>query len=154
MLKYILFNMKNRWLVIAGIVFVSLSAGAKDNNDRLDNSAVTSGPKAVMPPTGPQEAKVIGNQIVLSDDRTFELTVASSQYIVPQVIMKNPVGANVTIAYPDGQNTFTAQVPFIYNVPVSSKYNAYFKLTVVENIAGKTWYIKLQNNSYTDITIK
>jgi hypothetical protein len=146
--------MKNYWLFIVGIVFIVLSAGAKDDNDRLNNSGVITGPKAVFPQTGPSAATVNGSQIVLSDGRIFQLIVSSSQSNSPQVIMNSPVGATVTIAYADGSDTFTSQVPFVYTVPESIKYMEHFKLTVDEGVPGKVWFVRLQHNPYTAITIK
>jgi hypothetical protein len=146
--------MKISRLFLAGILLLSLSAVARENNNGLDNPPKSlTGPKAVFPQTYPSEAKIVGDKIVLIDDRFYTLTRTGTASPDAQLIMNSPVGAQVTIAYADGSDAFTATVPFVYK-PATSKNNSYFKVTVNEGTLETTWFVILQNFPYFTLKIQ
>lgn len=94
-------------------------------------------------------------QITISDGRVLTVTkVKANGMTYPRVIMKSPANATATISYDDNAEKYTSEVPFQYEVKDFSNNNSYFRLTVDEGGAEKTWHVRLQNANGYDLKIE
>ena len=103
--------------------------------------------------SGPLTAKYEDGSIRLSNGKTYTVTRSKdpSGMNGPQVIMKAPEGASVTITQDGGKEVYTGEVPFVYEVKDWNFYNTYFKLEVTEG--NQKWSVKLQNGTGYRLTI-
>ncbi len=103
--------------------------------------------------SGPLTAKYEDGSIRLSNGKTYTVTRSKdpSGMNGPQVIMKAPEGASVTITQDGGKEVYTGDVPFVYTVKDWNFYNTYFKLEVTES--NQKWSVKLQNGTGYRLTI-
>ncbi|NOS94108.1 MAG: hypothetical protein HOP30_19500 [Cyclobacteriaceae bacterium] len=103
--------------------------------------------------SGPLTAKLEDGSIRLSNGKTYTVTRSKdpSGMNGPQVIMKAPEGASVTITQDGGKEVYTGEVPFVYTVKDWNFYNTYFKLEVTEG--NQKWSVKLQNGTGYRLTI-
>ena len=88
-------------------------------------------------------ARVEGNKIILGDGRVYTFNYYNANRIGPVVEMKNPAGASASISY-EGVESYSSEIPFLYNEDDWKKSKAYFKLTV--NEASGTWSVKLKHS--------
>jgi|GEM_PF-1441737 len=97
--------------------------------------------------SGPLTAKFDGKTITLSNGKTYNVKRERDQSGMngPQVIMKAPEGAAVTITQDGGKEVYNGDVPFVYTVKDYNYYNTYFKLEVTEG--GQKWSVKMQNGT-------
>ncbi|MCE2998159.1 MAG: hypothetical protein ACK5RG_11225 [Cyclobacteriaceae bacterium] len=103
--------------------------------------------------SGPLTAKYEDGSIRLSNGKTYTVTRSKdpSGMNGPQVIMKAPEGASVTITQDGGKEVYNGEVPFVYEVKDWNFYNTYFKLEVTEG--NQKWSVKLQNGTGYRLTI-
>ncbi len=119
-------------------------------NASNQNSASGNGNSAAAPSSnnaGPLTAKFDGQQISLSNGKTYivKREKDASGMNGPQVIMKAPEGAAVTITQDGGKEVYNGEVPFVYTVKDWNYYNTYFKLEVTEG--NQKWSVKMQNGT-------
>jgi len=105
--------------------------------------------KSSVPVTssGPVTAKYDGESITLSNGKSYTVKRERDQSGMngPQVIMKAPEGATVTITQDGGKEVYNGEVPFVYEVKTIDNYNTYFKLEVTEG--NQKWSVKMQNGT-------
>lgn len=111
-----------------------------------DMDAPTQAPSSTAS-SGPVTAKYDGESITLSNGQSYTVKRERDQSGMnpPQVIMKAPEGATVTITQDGGKEVYTGEVPFVYSVQDYNYYNTYFKLEVTEG--NKKWSVKMQNGT-------
>lgn len=130
------------------------SSQPTSNTPPTANPSANVTPSAVPAPTtapaassGPLTAKFDGKTITLSNGKTYIVKRERDQSGMngPQVIMKAPEGAAVTITQDGGKEVYNGEVPFVYTVKDYNYYNTYFKLEVTE--VGQKWSVKMQNGT-------
>ncbi len=106
----------------------------------------------VKPTNAPQSsepltAKYDGETITLSNGKSYSVKRERDQSGMegPQVIMKAPEGATVTITQDGGTEIYNGEVPFVYTVKDWNFNNSYFKLEVTEG--KQKWFVKMQNGT-------
>ncbi|MEP1094149.1 MAG: DUF4476 domain-containing protein [Cyclobacteriaceae bacterium] len=99
--------------------------------------------------TGQVSARVEGNNIILSDGRTFTWKYVDLRTAGVKVEMLDPAGASAKISY-DGREAFSSEVPFEFDGGWKNT-SSYFKLEVIE--ADRSWSIKLKNRNGNKILI-
>jgi hypothetical protein len=93
--------------------------------------------------------------ITINDGRTLSVKkVKVNGMTYPRVRMTALPGANVSIAYDNSDEKFSAESPLEYEVKDFSNNNAYFTLTVDEGGPAKTWHVKLKNSNGFDLKIE
>jgi len=93
--------------------------------------------------------------ITLNDGRTFAVKkVKAHGMTYPRVIVTALTGAQIALAYDNGDEKYSAEAPMQYEVKDFSNNNAYFTLTVDEGGPDKTWHVKLQNSNGYDLKIE
>jgi hypothetical protein len=110
----------------------------------MEPTAKTSAP---VTSSGPVTAKYDGESITLSNGMSYTVKRERDQSGMngPQVIMKAPEGATVTITQDGGKEVYNGEVPFVYEVKTIENYNTYFKLEVTEG--NQKWSVKMQNGT-------
>ena len=103
-------------------------------------------------PGGPLTATFDGSSISLSDGRSFSVTKSEVFMAAPEIEMKSPSGAKVTISY-DGKVAYNSEVPFHYTVEDYNNYNIYCKMEV-EETNGTKWSVKIQHGTKYKLTIE
>lgn len=86
-------------------------------------------------------ARVEGNNILLSDGRSYQFKYVKMNNFGARMEILNPVGALASISYDDIE-AYKGEIPFLYDEKDWKKGNAYFKLTV--NEPNATWSVKLK----------
>jgi len=122
-----------------------VAVNTSGQNATQDNGSSTTTPSANN--AGPLTAKFDGSQISLSNGKTYlvKREKDASGMNGPQVIMKAPEGAAVTITQDGGKEVYNGEVPFVYTVKDWNFYNTYFKLEVTEG--NQKWSVKMQNGT-------
>jgi hypothetical protein len=131
-----------------------------------DEPVATSGTEQPATTTQPSEpvttsqpaklsATYASGVITLNDGRTFTVKkVKAHGMTYPRVIVTALTGAQISLAYDNGNEKYTAEAPMQYEVKDFQNNNAYFTLTVDEGGVDKTWHVKLQNSNGYDLTIE
>ncbi len=109
-------------------------------------------PPVTSTPGGPLTATVSSDAISLSDGRSFSISKSEVFMAAPEIEMKSPVGAKVTISY-EGKVAYTSEVPFHYTVEDYNNYNVYCKMEV-EETNGAKWSCKIQHGTKYKLTIE
>ncbi len=117
-------------------------------------AGVTTTTQSTAAPSGPIKATITDNMISIGDARRFWFHKGRTPGNMPQPIIKmtQPEGAKVTITYDDNSETYSSEIPFVYEVKDYNNNNSYFKVTVDEG-NDKVWYFRLQNGTSYQITI-
>lgn len=105
-----------------------------------------------VPAGGEISAQLQGQTIVLGDGRVINWKYTNiSGMVGSEIEMKVPVQAQVTISY-DGKQAFKSEVPFVYREKDFKKFDAYFKLSVVE-ANGTTWSVKMPHKKNNKVLL-